>query len=670
MATITITGDTIRDATGRLDNRPWLVEAATYQDGGAGGVITDRVSRPIYPIAGVISFEIEAGIAAWIEKPDGLRHLVTVPDEDANLWDVIEAGIAYPPDTSQELLAAAVGQYLIEHGDTVAFDAVERDGDTLLFKRGVDTVGDPVDISDLVFDGDMDDITDATAVGKSVVRAATQALARTAIDALSPDDVADEIAAAIAADGTVVDAAAAAAEAAVDADIAGRDLVETDDVRLPGAGDADKFVVMDNAHRVAFQVTDDGETKVGNTAFVSGAPYADDVIRIHDSEDRLAFAVNTDGTVFVGQFADDSDGAEALASLAVTGVHVLIAAGQSNMSGRAYPYGAGYDVDNPRVWQFGSGASEITAATVPLDMVDTPSGLSPITVIAHEYLQRLPSTDVVLIIPCAKGASRLGPVDDTNVNGVWNAAYEGEQTDLYALLIEQVGDALTAAAALWPDADVTVDAMFWHQGEGNPDSFSTQEEYETRFDAIVSGLRTAVSDSSLPVVLGGIIPELNEGLISAVAAGSYDNVLAAHVDTPNRVLRTGYAPGVANAGGYDDNYFHYHRAGVVELAHRMLAAYDRAVLNQTDSEPGPPMNVAAQVIGTDLTVTWDIPPCRYTSFVVEYDDGGGWTAITHSDVSTTATESSVTAPVQVRVSTVNDVGTSEQSAPVYAVVCG
>lgn len=109
MATVTITGSTVRDALAKPDNRPWKLRAATYQDGGSGSVITpgeDYVE--VRPVAGKLAFDVEAGIALYIESPDAKRYLVTTPAVDDGLWDVIEAGVTFPPETSQEQLNAAV----------------------------------------------------------------------------------------------------------------------------------------------------------------------------------------------------------------------------------------------------------------------------------------------------------------------------------------------------------------------------------------------------------------------------------------------------------------------------------------------------------------------------------------------------------------------------------
>lgn len=172
MALITITGNDVRDSTGRPDNRPWTITASTYQDG-EGGVITDKTSTPLYPIAGVLTFQVEAGITAWIRTPDETRYLVRIPDEDADLWGVIEAGIAYPPTTSQDLLAAAVGQYVVTHSSifrSYAEPVDAEDPDTLWqWKDGADgDIGDPVDFTQII--------------PVAVAEAATAAVAEAAVD--------------------------------------------------------------------------------------------------------------------------------------------------------------------------------------------------------------------------------------------------------------------------------------------------------------------------------------------------------------------------------------------------------------------------------------------------------------------------------------------------------
>ena len=113
MALVVLTSELTRDAAGRPDPRPWTTRAATYQDGGGGSVITPGAKvTEWYPKAGELAIRLEAGVKAYIGNPDGREYLVTVPLEDGGLWEVIEAGQAYLPDTPQEQLVAAVSTVL------------------------------------------------------------------------------------------------------------------------------------------------------------------------------------------------------------------------------------------------------------------------------------------------------------------------------------------------------------------------------------------------------------------------------------------------------------------------------------------------------------------------------------------------------------------------------
>lgn len=245
MATVTITGGT-GDAGAVGDNRPWKLWAAVYQSDGAGGVVTtsnDREVNVLRPVGGVLTFEAEAGIAAYIETPDKRRYLVTIPQVNGALWDLIAASIAFPPETPQALLNTAVGQYVESNREQFRTRAVPVDPDdpNTLYQwvdANGDEIGDPVPLPDIVsvaWDG-IPDKPDVIGAG------ATKAAARNAIGAASLADVAPAVAAAVAAAPAVT----AAAAAAVTSEIAGRDMLEGSDARLaqpvgesPGIWEAD-----------------------------------------------------------------------------------------------------------------------------------------------------------------------------------------------------------------------------------------------------------------------------------------------------------------------------------------------------------------------------------------------------------------------------------------------
>ncbi|MCT7361240.1 hypothetical protein A7G45_00290 [Mycolicibacterium llatzerense] len=98
------------DETGRKDSRDWMIFSPVYREGSAGAVVTMREQR-VRVVAGVFTAELEPGVCV-IGNPDGQRYTVTVPDTDADLWDIIAAAVAFPPNTEAEALAAAVSGYL------------------------------------------------------------------------------------------------------------------------------------------------------------------------------------------------------------------------------------------------------------------------------------------------------------------------------------------------------------------------------------------------------------------------------------------------------------------------------------------------------------------------------------------------------------------------------
>lgn len=109
MATVTVSG-VVLDETGRKDSRDWKVFSPVYREGSGGEVVTMK-RQAVRVVAGVFTAKLDPGVCV-LENPDGQRYTVTIPDEDANLWDVIAAAVAFPPNTEAEALADAVTSYL------------------------------------------------------------------------------------------------------------------------------------------------------------------------------------------------------------------------------------------------------------------------------------------------------------------------------------------------------------------------------------------------------------------------------------------------------------------------------------------------------------------------------------------------------------------------------
>lgn len=445
-----------------------------------------------------------------------------------------------------------------------------------------------------------------------------------------------------------------AAALAVTADIAGRDLVDGDDPRVGIAEPADAEEVRNQHGQTVHRIDNTGVTSGNSRENIT----ATDEQAWDMSNGTRAAEINNKGEFWI---YDAHFGSRAMIRPTVTDVHVAIVAGQSINSGRGLPISATLDPIDSRIWQYGSGRIEITPATVPLLQHDTPTGLSPATVFAREYLRTLPVGHVVLLVPAAHGDTAL-TVDA--VNGVWQYGYTGAHTPLAALMLAQTQRAIAQAGLVWPRATVTTDVFLWAQGEADAAAAVTEAAYAAGLDALIGGVRTTLGLPALPVVVSGMVEEW-----VAASAAARTPVKYALLNTPKRLDRTAYAPGPIDASNYND-LVHYARAGVERLGRAMFTAYtDRARIDWTGSRPVPPHDVRALRDGTTVTVTWALPSCAMDAFVVETSpDGATWTVQTR----VTALEPRQIVPgagarCYVRVSTVRSTYTSTPSTPILAI---
>lgn len=182
--TVTITGN-ITDVTGRQDNAAWCFSSVLR--GTDGHIITTRPQK-VLPVSGEISVDLEPG-PAIITYGDH-RWDVTIPDTSTDLWDVIEAGVAFPPDTAQALLDAAVGQYVEANREQFRTRAVPvdpEDPDTLYQwkdENGVN-VGVPVALDSIITEAV------AEAAATTAAETVTPAIATAEIEARSTQIIAD-----------------------------------------------------------------------------------------------------------------------------------------------------------------------------------------------------------------------------------------------------------------------------------------------------------------------------------------------------------------------------------------------------------------------------------------------------------------------------------------------
>jgi hypothetical protein len=244
-------------------------------------------------------------------------------------------------------------------------------------------------------------------------------------------------------------------------------------------------------------------------------------------------------------------------------LHVFLAAGQSNMSGRGLPIGGADDAQDPRIFQYGAKVRTFRAATVPLDMHDTATGISPATTMAREYLKTQPDNVGVLIIPAAHGRTGF-----TNAPGLltWSVgAAILPASDLPGLAVTQTLEGIAAAKAA--GYVVELKGILWHQGENN--SSTSTAGYSAKLDQLIAFFRTKLAAPNLPFVLGRMAPEGIAGIPGRV------NVDKSQQETPARVPYSGLAASMAGGVNVGD-ITHFSRTGIQYLGHSYLSAYWQA----------------------------------------------------------------------------------------------
>lgn len=399
------------------------------------------------------------------------------------------------------------------------------------------------------------------------------------------------------------------------------------------------FSIRDQTGASAFSIEEDGVTAIGSTRMETLPDGSGIGFRIRDKTGAVAFEIKDDGSISL-----------AGGGSAITDVQVIVGAGQSNMSGRGTPAGVEFDPVDSRIFEFGSGASSITPAGVPLDMHDTPTGLSPLTTFAREYARTLPPTTALLLVPAAHGGTGF----TTAAPLTWDSTVSG---GLYSDMINQTLAAIAAAQDLWGVVP-SLGALLWHQGEA--DGALTTAEYAAHLDALISNARTDLNTPNLPVIVG----QMSSDWV-AQNAGPL-RVQAAHIDTPARVSLTAFADSLPDTGREAD-LVHFGRTGVEHLGKTMFNALPVARANQDTFLIMPPPNLRAVKAGGVVTAYWDAPLCRATGYTVEYRIGAGaWNAVTGRTIAAQRSQALPADATEVRVATVGPAAISRftQPAPV------
>jgi hypothetical protein len=375
-----------------------------------------------------------------------------------------------------------------------------------------------------------------------------------------------------------------------------------------------------------------------------------------DAEDgSIDVLQQSDGSVY-GKVTNPND----------VGYDVILLVGQSNEVGANSDISPTYlDAPDDRIKQYpGNGAymGKVIPGFDPLFHHQASTGVGHAVTFAKQYLRTIPRNREVLLVPCAHGATGFTTSSlssppagfSADTGGSWDPANGSGGVDLYGFAIQQAN----AAIALSPNNRIV--AILWLQGEADANAL-TQAQYSAKLDALIAGFRSSITGASnVPFVCSQMVPE---GLVTYPTRA---NINAAHVDTPKRVLRTGFAYGPS---GYNHGNAvvdtHYEAAGQRLVGPEAYKAFNRARLNVLGAAPIAPTSVTLAQSGASVTATWVRPYGRYTAWLVEYKvNAGAWTTLSTTTVEKSASITSATYgdTVTVRVSTINEQGTSSPAS--------
>jgi hypothetical protein len=240
--------------------------------------------------------------------------------------------------------------------------------------------------------------------------------------------------------------------------------------------------------------------------------------------------------------------------------------GQSNAFGMGLPLDR-HDKPHPLVHQWANSGPSKNTVVLGVDPLlhETPSRRVGFGVTFGKELAT--ATDrAVLLVPCARGDTSFHPK-----NGyTWDIADTKTRRNLY----REAVSAIDAALARYPGS--TVAAVLWHQGESDVPLMSAAD-YQRKLDALFADLRARYG-SQLPIILGGMVPEEMER-----SGKDYAPINAVHADTPRRIPRTAFVPGIRGAFNSDVDR-HYNAAGLRTMGKAMWEAY-RTIDETTESRP-------------------------------------------------------------------------------------
>lgn len=436
----------------------------------------------------------------------------------------------------------------------------------------------------------------------------------------------------------------------------------------------DKFILTDPKGFYSFMSNADGSVeipdlktkkiRIGDGLTLQESPEGGLVLR-----DPLGYVqawFKTNGQVVIGDLVAPAVGRDAIKK-----VIAPIIIGQSNAEGRGTPLSPIVDFSHSRIfaaqWDKNGGGTYATdplvtgldIATIPLPSQQRRSGLSVGSVIAQELIKENDEATHVVVLNAAAGGSGLVNVPEA---GCWKIDYNGTRPQLYKIALRAITKFKDLLASKYPGIPIEY-RMYWVQGEA--DSSTGETAYSDALVDVLEGVRTALGSQTIPIVVGGLVPEW----IIKTGAGA-QATRRSLMSAQRRMSYTAYTDGVKNGGGSQDltDTVHYGHGAVKVLGQKMKAASDRAATSTPTSNPHRPLEIEAFWFNNEILLEWSEPDTRWTNFIIQYagpdaderverdnlDDG--WTTWNRTGypVETSEKLTGLNGPIKVRIKSVNE----------------
>lgn len=246
--------------------------------------------------------------------------------------------------------------------------------------------------------------------------------------------------------------------------------------------------------------------------------------------------------------------------------------GQSNAAGTNGGADTNIDVIDADVWSYGytgTYANQIVPAAEPLAQQGRQNnGVGPGMPFSKWVKGYLPRNRKVLLVPAAVAGSALVTTSTTG-NNTWNPTVGAG--GLYQNGLTQLQGALAAAGA-----NARIAGILWLQGETEALGSVAASTYQSTFDSLITGYRSALGLPALPFLVLGYPPE---DVYQNGTGSTWVSIAQVHANTPTRQAYSSFTPGPAGYG-WGDN-LHYTATGQRILGRAAAAGYPTALANAT-----------------------------------------------------------------------------------------